>query len=297
VDTKVDCQTITVGDPITYTLTITGDASDQIQVPALGTALERFAIRDYHEEGPTKNEQGQQVYRATYVITLYETGDFEIPSMEVKWTPAGGKEQTITTEPLRIQVKSVYTSDAADLRGAKPPALIDKDPRQAIRLGAFGGGGMVLLVGLLWLRRWLRQRGRPVEVVTEPPRPAHEVALEALDRLAESDLFREGRGREFHFELSDILRRYLESRFGVAAMERPTGLLIPELQAAQVSPEHVTRTEDFLVACDLAKFAKYQPSPAETAANLDTARRIVLDTMASVVEEVKEEETEDRAEG
>jgi len=278
VDSRVDRQTITVGDPITYTLTLTGDPQDQIRIPALGAALEQFTIRDYQEQGPAPDGQGHQIYRATYVITRYETGEFQIPPVQVKWTDPGGSEHTLSTDPLTIRVRSVYTGGAADIRGAKPPVPIPRDSRQAVRLAALAAG----LLGLAGAaarvrRRWRREA--PEEAPAEPPRPPHEVALEALQRLAESELLRAGQIREFYFELADILRRYLESRFGVAAMERPTGLLIRELQRVPVAPEEVARIDGFLQDCDLAKFAQYRPAPEETGAHLELARQIILETM------------------
>lgn len=277
VETQVDRQTITVGDPIIYTLTLIGDPYDQIQIPALGAALEQFAIRDYQEQGPAPDRQGRQVYRATYVITRYETGECQIPPIMIRWTPPGGSPQTITTEPLKIQVRSVYTGDAPDIRGAKPPVPLPKDRRRVVRLAALAAGALGLGGLALGMRR--RHREAPQEVIAEPPRPPQEVALEALDRLARSDLGQAERVRELYFELSNIIRRYLESRFGIAAMERPTGLLIPELQALPLAPEVAARIESFLRACDLPKFARYQPPPTETAAHLEWARGIVLQTM------------------
>ena len=53
-----------------------------------------------------------------------------------------------------------------------------------------------------------------------PPVPADLEALEALNHLEEKHLPEAGKGQDFFFQLSAILRRYLERRFGVRAAEQ-----------------------------------------------------------------------------
>jgi hypothetical protein len=130
----------------------------------------------------------------------------------------------------------------------------------------------------LWLRR--RWRERDARRPAPPPRPAHEIALEKLDRLAKSSL---GQGqdadlRQFYFELSEILREYLGNRFGFLALEMTTEELVGELQRR--APRGLVPGEiaGWLSACDLVKFAKLAPPPSEARGALETAIRMVEST-------------------
>ncbi|RMG67493.1 MAG: hypothetical protein D6715_04655, partial [Calditrichaeota bacterium] len=64
----VDRNTITIGDRITYTLTIVHPESLQVQQPGPGANLGQFEIKDYHIDEP-RHENGQVVEQFRYVIS------------------------------------------------------------------------------------------------------------------------------------------------------------------------------------------------------------------------------------
>jgi len=117
----------------------------------------------------------------------------------------------------------------------------------------------LLLVALLytWARR-LRKRGEAprMPAIAPPPLPAHEAALTALAELEASQLLARGQVKEYHIELSDILRTYVERRFGIEALEMTSHEILLGLQTRGVEPGFVDGLRSFLDPCDLVKFAK-----------------------------------------
>ena len=79
IESSVDRSTITVGDPITYTLTITRAESVVVQPPEMGINLGQFEIRDYEIVEPRKTETDLITESYSYVISVYDVGEFEIP--------------------------------------------------------------------------------------------------------------------------------------------------------------------------------------------------------------------------
>lgn len=130
-----------------------------------------------------------------------------------------------------------------------------------------------------WQRRG---RGLELPVPAGPPKPPHELALEALSRLENSDLLRQGRVKLFYIELSDILRHYLGGRFEMDTLDRTTweiGLLLNE----RGTPLPVYNTvREILEESDLVKFAKYQPSGDVPLKTLERVRKLVRETMPQV---------------
>src|SRR5262249_46599976 len=122
-------------------------------------------------------------------------------------------------DPTRVVVASVLgdAGDDAEIRDIKAPEPVPPD----LRPWYVAGGTLVVLLALVAVWRWLRLRRRPAVGVT-PPRPAHEVAAEALRMLRERRLPEAGAFKEFYSSLSDIVRRYLEDRFRVRAPEMTT---------------------------------------------------------------------------
>src|SRR4029077_20112033 len=113
-----------------------------------------------------------------------------------------------------------------------------------------------------------------------PPRPAHEIALEKLDRLGQYGFLEDADNRPFYFAVSEIIREYLGARFGFDSLELTTDELVAELGRTSDRDLGMFRGEiqGWLSACDLVKFAKISPSATEARGALETALRIVTST-------------------
>lgn len=113
-----------------------------------------------------------------------------------------------------------------------------------------------------------------------PPAPAYKIACEALDLLKRKDFIKEGKIREYYIELSDIVRNYLATRFGLKASVMTTEELLAELRGTNghYSPACQNIIEDFLNISDPVKFAGYEPSDAETDRSFSLAKEIIEQT-------------------
>lgn len=290
IESRVDKSTIRIGDVIRYSVVIRRSPEIEVETPGLAANLGSFEIRDYEVQDPQKRE-GRIVERVDYLISTFEVGEFEIPPLTIRYRAVGDTVwKSLQTETLRIVVESMKPSEAGDIRDIKEPLEI---PRDWLRtLAPWVAGALVLgLVAVAYQIYRRKKAGKallPARV--EPPRPPHEVALEELAALRASTLLQEGAYKEFYSRLSEIIRRYLEGRFYIDAMEMTTfevlGQLrqIPDLQTADI--ELVTQ---FLGFCDLVKFAKYTPSAEEIERSLAEAEEIVQRTRIAAI---AHEETE-----
>ena len=284
VSCRVDKAMITIGDLIRYTVAVAHDGSVQVELPGHGANLGGFEIRDYRIHDP-KQEDGLFVSEAEYTISTFFTGDFEIPPLTVMYRlPGDTTRHVLTTDRIKIAVQSVKPSEAGDIRDIKPPVEI---PRNwwliALRAGiglAFAGLG---LGGYFFYRRWKSGKGL-LPVRLSPPRPPHEIALEALDRLKASGLPAQGEVKRFHIELSDIVRHYLFGRYFIPAMEMTTSDVLAGLSEADLNNGEHDLFRTFLEACDLVKFAKYIPPESEILGILDRAYEIVNRTKVEIEE-------------
>src|SRR5205085_10391349 len=99
--------------------------------------------------------------------------------------------------------------------------------------------------------------------------------------LRTSGMRARGEHLAFHVELSDILKEYLERRTGLELRERTTdevrALVYPPrgIGAAPIVKEASARGDvlHVLGSCDLVKFAKDAPAPAESFALCDAVDR------------------------
>lgn len=293
VDSKVDKSTITIGDLVTYSVIVSRSPEVQVEMPELGSNLGAFEIRDYQVYEP-KTENGQVIERVDYTISTFDVGDFEIPPLTFSYTiPGDSTRHQIKTRKIEIVVESLKPSEAGDIRDIKKPLGLPRDYRQWILWGSIIFA-FVILVSIsiyIWRRKKAGKGLLPEKV--EPPKPAHEIALNELAALRNADLLKEGRVKEYYIRISEIIRRYVEGRYFIVALELTTYELVENLKQANVESENIALIQEFLELCDLVKFAKYAPSDEQNEAIYDQAVEIVERTKL-VYDQEETEEIEDK---
>ena len=261
---------ITIGDPIRYRVIIQHTPEIRVKPPGAEADLTPFEVRDFRlEEQPGET-------RAIYEIAVFDVGPQTIPALQIPYLAENGQPGRVKTEPIRIHVESVLPPDANEIRDIRGP----KDINGGI-MGTIVGAllALALLAALLvGVKLW---RGRPKPTAKEiappspPPRPPEEVAYEELDALARSDLLSRSMVKEYYTDLGDILRRYIEGLYGVAALESTTHEIVAGLIGADVALEARRQFESLLGECDVVKFAKHRPPEGRWDEALDDARRII----------------------
>ena len=140
---------------------------------------------------------------------------------------------------------------------------------------------------LIWLLfRYIRKykkNKREVSIYVSPD-PAHVVAFRELEKLKDEKLWQKGEIKKYYTRLTEILRQYLEKRYGVYSMEMTTSETLESLvNTGFRKDESYTMLRSVLTGADLVKFAKYKPEPSENELNFEYSWDFVSST--------KEEET------
>jgi hypothetical protein len=107
------------------------------------------------------------------------------------------------------------------------------------------------------IRHYSRTLRRPPP--PSPPKPPYEEAIEALAALDAKQYLLKGLVREYVFELSDILKRYIERRFTINAAEFTTEEILAWLGISPLEKGRRNAMEWFFRATDPVKFAKQTP--------------------------------------
>jgi hypothetical protein len=275
-EARADRTAVTVGDPVTLTFRVVHPPGFTMVSFDPGRGLDSLTLLDQAEVPPRTLPTGQVEELRTVRVAAYEVGHKEIPAITVTWRDASGKEGSAATRPIAIEVASVLKegqTEPADIKN--PVGMLERSIWPWVGLAA------ALLAGLLWYLWWRRRRKAPVEepaAPAAPPRPAHEIAYEELERLLSSGLLDRGAVKEFYIELAEIVRRYLGRRYGIDTFDRTTYEILEALRVARIPARATGMTREFLAACDLVKFAKYRPESEESRRAVESAYRLVDET-------------------
>lgn len=157
-------------------------------------------------------------------------------------------------------------------------------------------GGMLIL-GLIGFIIYLVLKKKKKGYFFKPPQvlPAHVRALSELDRLKAEKIWQQGREKEFHSRLTDVLRAYIYEREGINAMEMTSGEILNEIRKTTDVESVYENLKQILSTSDLVKFAKYKPYPDENDLSLVNAYFFVNQTREPDPV-VKEEESESNEE-
>ena len=276
---RVDKATAHVGDAIALTVTAVARKGVPVNLPNV-LDLGPFSLL---ERAESEADLGAGRVRREFVLKVaaYEPGPQTVPAIEVTYLGKGGDVHQTRTQPLEVKIASLIANEPE-------PALKDNAPpvpvlKQDLRLVYVAGGLLAAAVGALvtWLMvRRLRQR--VVVRPGPPPRPAHEIALERLDRLGSYGFLENADNRPFYFAVSEVIREYLGARFGFDSLELTTDELVAELRRSAGRELIMGEVQGWLSTCDLVKFAKISPSASEARGTLETAILIVSSTRPRV---------------
>ncbi len=279
-----------------FTLTITAEAEDgvDVEMPEFGESLGELTIRDFRDVEGRPIEGGKRRWKQIYEIDAELSGTYKVKPITVEFvdrrketlrtappttspTSQPGVRAGLTAEGFELEVTSLLEGefDPTQFRDVKPPAEIPEPPSRwyAWVIGGFAGLGVLVVIVVLLARR-LRGRG-PKEITVSP----HEWAMDRLQALIDEDLIGQGQVQEFYYRLNAILRQYIELRFGLMAPEMTTEEFLDALRTSDaLRPDHKESLERFLAACDLVKYARYEPGSDEVEQVFATARDFIEQT-------------------
>lgn len=219
------------------------------------------------EVSPPKEENGIKRHSVRLTVVAWDVGVLTFPPLT--WTlAAAGSSETLRSPPVRLEVRAPEGGPGKEdgIRDIKPPLAPHVWPAVLllVLLGALAAYGF----------SEYRRRHGPVPIASPEPadtRPADVIALEALARLN----FREMTPKEYYDRLSDIVRLYLERRFGIPAMTLTTTDLVRQMRQAEIERAVVAEAKALFDLCDLVKFAKLEPGEADAERDRETAAALV----------------------
>ena len=276
VSATASADSIRVGEQLGITVTVEHPAGTAVRslLPSDSLrGLEIVRIDSVEGSGPA----GPGPLVRIFTITAFDTGTWVFPPFTARYGgEAGGGDREVSGPPVAIVVLGVAVDTSAEIKAIKPP--LEAPITFAELLPYILGIVFAALAG--WLIYYIvrkRRRGEKL-IPAAPPRPAGEIALEALRAIEAERLWQRGLVKEYHSRLTDVLRTYIERRFMTLAMESTSAEILSSPPVASADPAASSALREVLLRADLVKFAKFIPPHEENEWSFAAAVTFVLGT-------------------
>lgn len=175
----------------------------------------------------------------------------------------------------------------AEIRDIAPIEKVPYTFWEIFRWILLGLGILALAFGGWWFwKKW--KSGKVSEWLSNEPvdtRTPEERALDNLEALRQKQLWQSGRVKEYHTELTDTVRTFIEEATGIRATDMTSDETIEEMENGKWTVDN-SLLRDIFTTADLVKFAKSEPLPHEHDRSMSEATEFVK----SLWEQVKPKE-------
>lgn len=285
-EASTDSTSYLIGDYIHYTIQVSADKNLYVSGPAVSDTLAGMEI--ISRQPPEKVEKdNEQVITYNYTFSKYDSSDVTIPAVPVFYKAEGDSSiQFANTNEVYLTVRPVKVNPKADIKDVKEPLRIPLDWKWIVLWILIV---LIILAATYYLYKQYQKR--KAELVPEKiiiKIPAHVTALKSLRTLRERQLWQKGMVKDYHSEITGIIRKYFEERFNLPALEMTSGEAVDELRKRRGTETIIDDTSNFLSNADLVKFAKYQPMASVNEEMMRQAEEIVQKTKEKKKETVSE---------
>ncbi|MBQ6069174.1 MAG: hypothetical protein IJK84_06695 [Bacteroidales bacterium] len=123
-------------------------------------------------------------------------------------------------------------------------------------------GILALIAAIVFVVIRLKRHKPLISIPQAPPLPADVRALNALETLRQQQLWQQGQVKEYHTQLTDIVRNYLEETYSIPSTEMTSDQTLDAFRGCSACTEESSSLlQQMLQTADMVKFAKSQPQP------------------------------------
>ena len=257
----MDTTSILIGEQINISI------SNQISETEVWPTYDEFLADGIEIIKQGKLDTNENLISQNFIITAWDSGSYYIPPISFS--------ETSRTEELLLNAQTVILEEGAELKDIKQPM---EAPIGWSDIWPWLLGIIVFTLIIFLIKKYIFNKKEVIKI--KKPKviiPPDITALQQLTKLDEAQVWQAGNVKEYHSEISEIIRRYTENRFNFIALELATEEIISELKS-KVNNEQLASITILLKRADLAKFAKSKPEETENKESMQLAKHFVAQT-------------------
>lgn len=288
---------VTVGEPVTITMTIEGDGNvESVTPPVLAADASRLKVYEPQTRPDAQGARGRPHKTFEQVLIPLDASVTEIPRIRFSYfDPDQGRYETLSKGPIPLRVipapvqerPTLVTEPQSASRPSQPEAL-GRDivyikeglgPLRPVGWTWYGSAWRLLMMVapavLLALSEWLRRRRQ--RLAADPGAARASGAMKrALTHFRRARQLRQaGQVRECYDEIFRTVQRYVGDRFNRSSEGLTKAGLEESLRPRGASEELIRELCELFDRCDAARFAPAAAASDQVDATLKTTESIL----------------------
>lgn len=235
-------------------------------------------IIDWLEGDTTDIGNGLVEIKRGLLIQSFDSGVYTIPPFLLVSGP-----DTIRSNSLSLKVNPVDVTALTDIHPIADVAEFDSKwydwlPDWITDYWVYILLGLLIIAGGVCAYLIMSKKVNVTILPQKKRLPPDQIAFNRLNALKEAQLWEKGQEKEYYTRLIDILRDYLQERFGINAMEMTSSQILKALRANEETRLSHSRMERVVEIADFVKFAKVRPLPDDNVRAFSDAMQFVEET-------------------
>lgn len=285
---KADSNQIMIGDHLNVKLVVKHAEDLTLALPPVGDTLGNMELLQASKSDTTLGANFKTLTQ-TFTVSAYDSGEYHAGPVKIFFKNKNGVVDSILSNEVPILVNTLDVDTAKPFKAIKAPLEVPYSWKEFIPHIIAGVLLLVaIVIGVILWRKYRKQK--PVVVERPKPKdPAHIWARKELQKLEEEKLWQKDEVKQYYSRLTDILRLYLEYRYGWLALESTTEEIEASIDQYHVKHKAKDSLLQILRSADLVKFAKMLPLPDANIRAMEDAYKFIEFT------EPKEVKAEDKS--
>jgi len=272
IQVKTDTTDYLIGDFIKLQIIADYPKNYILNVPSFKVSLNKFEIIN---EEPAKYDtiENKVTFSKNFILAYYDSAEVYIPSFAfILININDTTKKYFNSDSLRLIIHSLEVKADQDIKDIKEPIKIPLDILEIVLWVLLAL--LVLTILFFLVKKFLKKEKQEI-VKPQITLPPHVLALTKLDELEREKLWQNGKVKEYHSRITEIVREYFERRFSFPALELTSSEQIQYLKNYDEAKNIINTTESFFNNADLVKFAKFNPVPNLNEVMMIQAKEII----------------------
>ncbi len=284
VKAELDSMMMWVGQQTGLHVEVTCDAGQTVSFPAYRDTIVKGLeiIPPVITDTQYVNDKQRMVITRDYTVTCFDSALIYIPYIPVT---VDGQEYQSNRLALAFMSYDIPEENEKQIFGPKENMKTPVRLYEVKGLALYWMLAAIAIIAALYLIVRFRD-DKPIirRIKVEAKIPAHVRAISGIEELRQSGGPHSEDSKSYYTQLTDILREYINERFGFNATEMTSYEILERLEESR-DKESLSELRDLLSTADMVKFAKFKPMLNENDQNLINALEFVNETKIEVPEE------------